>query len=71
MNLHHTNAYKKHQRQRQHQIIPYDNFSTIFQSSQLQVINRSIESKKKMNYNRLVKRLKYKLRSANVVIQKN
>jgi len=69
-NLHYTTADKKYQQQKQHQNISYDNFSTIFQSDQLQVINRSIKSKKKMNYSRVVKRLKYKLRLTNVVIQK-
>jgi hypothetical protein len=73
-NLHHTTTDKERQQQKQqqpHQIISYDIFSsTIIQLSQLQVIDPAMNSKKKMNYGRLVKRLKHKLRSANVVIQK-
>jgi hypothetical protein len=72
-NLHHITVNKKHyqqEQQKQHQIISYDNFVTIVQSNQVHVQNRLINSKMKMNYSRIVKRLKHRLRSANVVIQK-
>jgi hypothetical protein len=52
-------------------MIAYDNFSTIIQPNQFQVHNRPTDSKKKINYNRMVKRLKHKLHAANVVIQKS
>ncbi|CAF3517214.1 unnamed protein product, partial [Rotaria sp. Silwood2] len=54
-----------------HKIILYDNLLATIQSNQSQDINSSsTNNKKKKNYGRLVKRLKHKIRSANLILQK-
>jgi len=81
-NFHQTTADRKHQRleqnqqqKQQRQVISYDDLPTIIHSNLRQFVNRSMDlnnkKKKRMNYSRVVKRLKHKLRSANVVIQKS
>ncbi|CAF1529710.1 unnamed protein product, partial [Rotaria sordida] len=49
----------------------YDNLVSAIESSQSQDINSRIIIKKKKNYGRLIKRLKYKLHLKNIVLQKS
>ncbi|CAF4203904.1 unnamed protein product, partial [Rotaria sordida] len=49
----------------------YDNLASTIESSQSQDINSKIIIKKKKNYGRLIKRLKYKLHLKNIVLQKS
>ncbi|CAF1570822.1 unnamed protein product [Rotaria magnacalcarata] len=72
-NLHNTpiniNTHRQHRQQQQ--IISYDNLLITIQSSQSQIDNTLVmNQQKKKNYGRLVKRLKHKIRSANLVLQK-
>ncbi|CAF1605848.1 unnamed protein product [Rotaria magnacalcarata] len=72
-NLHNTpiniNTHRQHKQQQR--IISYDNLLTTIQSSQSQIDNALVmNQQKKKNYGRLVKRLKHKIRSANLVLQK-
>ncbi|CAF4756448.1 unnamed protein product, partial [Rotaria sp. Silwood2] len=72
-NLHDTPISNTHrQHKQQHKIILFDNLLTTIQSSQSQVMNSSVidNNKKKKNYDRLVKRLKHRIRSASIVLQK-
>ncbi|CAF5164456.1 unnamed protein product, partial [Rotaria magnacalcarata] len=72
--LHDTSTTSTHrQKKQQHKLILSDNPLATTQSSQSQNINSSSSSfrnEKKKNYGRLVKRLKHKIRSASVVLQK-
>ncbi|CAF4207037.1 unnamed protein product, partial [Rotaria magnacalcarata] len=70
-NLHNTpigSIYRK--QKQQHKIISYNNVLKTIQSSQSHMTNPTVIHKKKKNYVRLVKRLKHKIRSANIVLQK-
>ncbi|CAF1292873.1 unnamed protein product, partial [Rotaria sordida] len=49
----------------------YDNLVSTIESSQSQDINSRMTIKKKKNYGRLIKRLKYKLHLKNIVLQKS
>ncbi|CAF4617104.1 unnamed protein product, partial [Rotaria sp. Silwood2] len=72
-NLHDTPISNTHrQHKQQHKIILFYNLLTTIQSSQSQVMNSSVidNNKKKKNYGRLVKRLKHRIRSASIVLQK-
>ncbi|CAF0922435.1 unnamed protein product [Didymodactylos carnosus] len=69
-NLHDTPITIQHQQQIQHQKISYDNLLTTIQLSQSQVINHTISSGRKKNSVRLGKRLKHKLRSTSIILQK-
>ncbi|CAF4161894.1 unnamed protein product, partial [Rotaria sordida] len=53
------------------QNIIYDNLVSTIELSQSQDINSRIITKKKKNYRRLIKRLKYKLHLKNIVLQKS
>jgi hypothetical protein len=71
-NLHDIHTGDQHQQQKEHRNNSYDNLLTTIHSNQVQIINDTIicKNKKKKNYVRLVKRLKHKLRSNNIVPQK-
>ncbi|CAF4404780.1 unnamed protein product, partial [Rotaria magnacalcarata] len=72
--LHDTSITSTHrQKKQQHKLFLSDNPLAATQSSQSQNINSSSSSfrnGKKKNYRRLVKRLKHKIRSASVVLQR-
>ncbi|CAF3503095.1 unnamed protein product [Rotaria sp. Silwood1] len=63
---HKINRKYKQQRER----IPYDNLLETIQLNQYQITKCPITTEKKKNYGRLVKRLKHKLRSTSIVVQK-
>jgi hypothetical protein len=65
-NLHDIHAGDQHRQQKEHRNNSYDNLLTTIHSNQVQIICKN----KKKNYVRLVKRLKHKLRSNNIVPQK-
>ncbi|CAF2071210.1 unnamed protein product, partial [Rotaria magnacalcarata] len=70
-NLHNTpigSIYRK--QKQQHKIISHDNVLKTIQPSQSHITNPTVIHKKKKNYVRLVKRLKHKIRSASLVLQK-
>lgn len=82
-NLHHqknhqkNNQNNKYNDQKEKRIIPYENVLKTIELNQHQFIISSTGVMKHIdknirqnNYNRLVKRLKYKFRSANVILQK-
>ncbi|CAF4407725.1 unnamed protein product [Rotaria magnacalcarata] len=70
-NLHDTPARKAtRQHEQQREIISYDNLLETIHLNQCQITKCLISTEKKKNYPRLVKRLKQKLRSASIVLQK-
>lgn len=71
-NLHNLNVNHIHHQQQskqQHQTISYETLLTTIELNESQIINFS-NMKKKRNYNRIVKRLKHKFRSHNIIVQK-
>ncbi|CAF4520549.1 unnamed protein product, partial [Rotaria magnacalcarata] len=71
--LHDASITSKHrQKKQQHKLFLSDNPLATTQSSQSQNINSSssFRNEKKKNYGRLVKRLKHKIRSVSLVLQK-
>jgi hypothetical protein len=70
-NLHNTSIHNyDQQKPKQHRNIPYEHFLSTIESNQFGIMNLPIIEKKKKNYSRLVKRLKHKFRSTNIVLQK-
>jgi hypothetical protein len=70
-NLHNTSIHNyDQQKPKQHQSITYEHFLSTIESNPFEIMNLPIIEKKKKNYSRLVKRLKHKFRSTNIVLQK-
>ncbi|CAF1521697.1 unnamed protein product [Rotaria sp. Silwood1] len=71
-NLHDTPISKINRKyKQQREIISYDNLLETIQLNQYQITKCPIITVKKKNYGRLVKRLKHKLRSTSIVLQKS
>ena len=69
--LHNTpidNQYRQRE-QEQRRIISYDNLLTTIDSNQFKIAKHTCITRKR-NYNRIIKRLKYKLHSANIILQR-
>jgi len=69
-NLHNISIHDHNQqKQKQYQNMTYEHLLSTNESNQFQIMNLPIIQKKK-NYSRLVKRLKHKFRTTNIVLQK-